>query len=921
MNPKHTYKHTYASGTNTAYLESMYADYKQNPSAVDSSLRDFFEGYEFALGKSGSLHKSDDIGYKHSKVEAFVNSYRRLGHLAAHLDPLNPSPDIPENMTLKAHGLEDIDPNESFRLSNFVKEELTLEDIIKRLRKTYCGFIGADFREINSIETVVWLQEKMESCQNEPDFSAKEKQRIFKKIAEAENFEKFLHTKYLGQKRFSLEGLEALLPLLDTLIEEGAKAGLDEICMGMAHRGRLNVLANIMQKPVKRILFEFEGSEVNPFDIDGDVKYHQGFGSEVHTESGQKMRLFLAPNPSHLEAVNPIVEGFARSRQDLRADAKPACILPILLHGDAAFVGQGVVSETLNLSQLPSYQTQGTIHIITNNQIGFTTNPEDSRSCPYSSDISKIIRAPVFHVNADEPLAVVWVAKLALMFRQKFARDVVIDLVGYRRHGHNETDEPGFTQPQLYDKIAKHPSVCTKFAKDLLAAGSCSPSYIDSIHQAIKEKLNADFDALHATPKKNRQIKSEPTAFVDLFRYKKASRAEILAPFEQPIHLEKLRELALRITKIPAGFNVHSKLKRILSQRVQMIEENGSIDWAFAELLAFASLADMGHKVRLSGQDCKRGTFSSRHAVLVDTLTSRSFNIVSQAAKANIDIINSPLSEMGCLGFEFGYSLADPNTLTLWEAQFGDFVNGAQVIIDQFLIASEAKWQVTSGLVLLLPHGYEGQGPEHSSARPERFLQCAGNYNIQVANVTTPAQLFHLLRRQILRPFRKPLVLMTPKSLLRHPSVVSKNTDFTTGCFKEILEDKSIKDSKNIERLILCTGKIFYELEAKRTEIKDTKIAIVRIEQLYPFASEEISRVVGQYKNLKEILWVQEEPRNMGAWSFLHERLLELFPKTKLTYVGRKKSGSTAEGSGHSHKLEQARIIDEAFGLVCAWNP
>lgn len=917
-----TSRFSFATGNQAEYIESLYSDWKNDPNSVEGSWAKFFEGFDFGRGEGSGL--SQEQAQNHAKVEAFVNAYRRLGHLSAHLNPLEDKPSMSSDMSPEAHGLSAIDRNETFHPANFGDKAMTLSEIEQKLQNTYCSTIGADFRDINDIETVTWLQKRMESVENKPQLSKELRLNVLEHLTKAEGFEKFLHKRYLGQKRFSLEGLESLIPMMHVLADSASLQGGEEICVGMAHRGRLNVLANFMGKPYDHMLREFEGSEFNPFDIDGDVKYHLGFASELNTFSGNKVRLFLAANPSHLEAVNPVVEGFVRSRQRQENDHNRDKILPILLHGDAAFIGQGLVAETLNLSRLTSYQTGGTVHIITNNQVGFTTNPDDSRSCHYASDIAKLVRAPVFHVNADDPDACVWVAQLAMDFRQAFKRDVVIDLIGYRRHGHNESDEPSFTQPLMYKTIKKHPSVLTQYQKTLDQDTVISASDSKKTATDFGKVMQAAFESIKGNTPKLTPVKL-PTKLEKTMNHRKVCREEIIATVETKVKKAEITKVVDALTSYPDGFSPHPKAKRVMDNRKDMISGQGSLDWATAELLAFGTLAMDGHHVRLSGQDCKRGTFTSRHSVFYDKDTGKDYETLNHISgqKESVDIINSPLSEQGCLGFEFGYSIADKNSLVLWEAQFGDFSNGAQIIIDQFLVASEAKWKQSCGLVMLLPHGYEGQGPEHSNARPERYLQLCGNLNVQVTNVTTPAQHFHLLRRQMKRDFRKPLICMTPKSLLRDPEVVSELKEFTTGAFNEVLDDTSIKDKKKVERLVFCTGKIFYEARKRAIELdsKD-KAALIRIEQLYPFPKEQVEKILSEYAGVHNIVWVQEEPQNMGAWSFIRPRLEELLGREQgLAYVGRRYSGTTAEGSGKAHIAEQSRIIDEAFGIVCAWEP
>ncbi len=910
-------KFSFASGANTEFLESLYKQYQQDSDSVDATWRKFFEGYDFAahgvLGESGGSGEAK----LNARVEALINAYRRLGHLSAHLNPLEAKPPIRDNVMPAEHGLGDADLAALIHPANLPKPEMTFGEILGLLQKTYCGRIGADFREINDINAVVWFQEQMESCGNQPELGSGLRLHIHESLTRAEGFERFLQDRYLGQKRFSLEGTDALVPMMDVLIDEAAKAGAEEMNLGMAHRGRLNVLANVLGKDPALIMKEFEGTEFNPFDIDGDVKYHMGFASEVKTISGKSMRLYLSPNPSHLEAVNPVVEGFARARQEELGDAERKRVIPILMHGDAAFIGQGICAETLNMSELESYSTGGTVHIIINNQIGFTANPEEGRSCVYSSEIAKMIRAPVLHVNADDPEAVVWTAMLAIAYRQKFGKDVVIDLIGYRRHGHNETDEPGFTQPLMYKLIKDHPTCLTQYTEQLVAKGVIARDAADERMRSFRQTLQTKMEEVRAGKAITKPV--VPPSLAQAMNYTKVDRSEFSKSVSTAVAKAKLLEISRKFCALPASFHAHPKLTRLFEARVKMLEGAGAVDWGMAELMAYGTLAAIGVPVRLSGQDCRRGTFSHRHAVLRDFENGSSYNIFEPVSNKStpVDVINSPLSEAGVMGFDFGYSIARPQGLTIWEAQFGDFANGAQIIIDQFMSASEAKWKQTSGLVLLLPHGYEGQGPEHSSARLERFLQLCGNLNMQVAYPTTPAQLFHLLRRQVLRAFRKPLIVMSPKSLLRHPKVQSTIAEFTGGEFVEVMDDADVKDASKVKRLVLCSGKIYYDLVAAREEAgpKAAHVPVVRFEQLYPFPDTALSTILARYPAVKELVWTQEEPQNMGAWYFIRHRIEELSGgKQRISYVGRKGSGSTAEGSHKAHLQEQARIVQEALG-------
>lgn len=913
-------RYSFATGAQAAFIEALYESFKKDPESVDVTWRKFFEGYEFAaFGDAGKVKDggTPDDGTM-GRVEAFINAYRRLGHLSAHLNPLADAPKTPADMLPEAHGLAGIDPKRTFKPANLPQQSLAFGEIERFLKETYCRKVGADFRELHDISAVTWLQSQMEGCRNKSLLSTPLKKRILRKLTQAEGFEQFLGRRYVGTKRFSLEGSDAFIPMLDVLAGEAADAGVEELCLGMAHRGRLNTLVNFLGKSPSLMLKEFEGTEYNPYDIDGDVKYHMGFASEIETWNGQNIRLYLSPNPSHLEQVNPVVEGFVRARQRLLGDKDRRRVVPVLMHGDASFIGQGMVAETFNFSQLAGYTTGGTIHIIINNQIGFTTDPQESRSTQYSSDIAKIVRAPVLHVNADDPEAVIWCTQLAFAYRQKFGSDIVIDLIGYRRHGHNEGDEPAFTQPLMYRTIGSHPTVLKQYAEKLVQEGTATADEVAAEASHFRDEMQAAYDAVHGK-KPTLPAPVIPASLAKTMAYKKASREDIAQPVATGVALKTLKLIGEKITTVAPGFNANPKLVRLLENRRKMIDgETAGVDWGFSELLAFGSLALEGRYVRLTGQDVQRGTFVSRHAVFVDSETNQRYEAMNHLAdgQARVDIINSPLSEAGCMGFEFGFSVADPEAFVAWEAQFGDFANGAQIIIDQFLSASEAKWRQTSSLVLLLPHGYEGQGPEHSSARPERFLQLCGNLNMQVVFPSTPAQHFHALRRQLHREFRKPLVVMTPKSLLREPLCVSPLPDFAKGRFHEVLDDATLPRRQKSKKIVACSGKIYYDLLKARAESDHVaNIPIVRLEQLYPFPSARVQELLDTYPELNEIVWAQEEPQNMGAWNFVRGRLLEvLSPHQKLSYVGRKNSGTPAEGSMKAHEAEQKRILQDALG-------
>ena len=894
------------SEENIAYVEALYGDYRENPENVGDSWRYFFEGYEFT--KKNKLLGLKKDQKDNAKVEALINKYRQVGHLYAQTNPLaSPEHKLFEKEPVDLKGIEGSD---LFTPSDFTEESLSLEAIVEKLEKTYCHHIGSDISSLPDSKQAMWFQKKMEACENIPKLSDEEKKRVHEKLVEAEGFERFLQLRYLGKKRFSLEGLESLIPLLDSLLSEASSLGAQEVCLGMAHRGRLNVLHNIMGKSDLEIFHEFEGSDFNLYDIDGDVKYHAGYVNSTTCFNGKTIRTYLSPNPSHLEAVNPVLEGFVKSRQENQGGVKT--VLPILIHGDAAFVGQGIVSETLNLSRLEGYSTGGTVHIITNNLIGFTTDPGDSRSCHYSSDIAKVIRAPVLHVNSQDPEAVIWAAHLACSYRDQFHQDIVIDLIGYRKYGHNETDEPGFTQPVLYAKLKKHPTTLSLYTKHLVEEGLISEEEAKEKESSFKALLQKNYEKLKKSPKAVPAPKV-PKELKHITDYKKFTRKQVLSPVKTSLTKKKIEDLAHTLTTVPEGFTAHPKIAKLLESRSQMLLGDGSVDWGFAELLAFASLADAGNSLRLTGQDSKRGTFSSRHAVWFDYKKNKAYEPLKQFENNFSSVINSPLSEAGCLGFEFGYSVASERSLVLWEAQFGDFVNGAQIILDQFLVASEAKWKQVCDLVLLLPHGYEGMGPEHSSARLERFLQATGNLNIQVCYPTTAAQYFHLLRRQKLKAYRKPLIIMSPKSLLRHGGVASKLSEFTRGSFSPLLLSPP-KTKKKEKFALLCSGKIYYDLLKHKEEEKTKKDpAIVRFEQLYPFPKEVLGEFLSKNPHIKELRWVQEEPQNMGAWNFMTYKVNLCAPKISLSYVGRKHSGSTAEGTLKAHQLEQERIVTEAY--------
>src|SRR5271170_3119879 len=835
---------TLPTRANADVIEAAYRVWLDNPDGVDPTWRAFFQG--FSLGSNGgSLNSALDgqtqatpiiDSLKQSHVHYLIAAYRAIGHLQAHLDPLSGPPAPTPKLELGQFQLSDADLDTSFDVGTYLGGgQMTLRDIISSLQRTYCGHVGVEYAHIQDQDCRAWLQERIESTSLRPSFTKPQKVRILRRVHKAELFEKFLHTKYVGQKRFSLEGGETIIAALDAVIDHCPDAGVEEIVMGMAHRGRLNVLCTVMRKSFDQLFEQFSENYIpDTVGGDGDVKYHLGYESVLTTTSGKKVEVRLAANPSHLEIVNPVVEGKTRARQRIRGDQdERRRVLALLIHGDAALAGQGVVAETLNFSQLPGYRTGGTVHFVINNQIGFTTDPRDARSTRYCTDVAKMIEAPVFHVNGDDPEAVCMVSQLALDFRVRWKRDVFIDMYCFRRHGHNESDEPTFTQPMLYRTIAAHPQVSTIYTEKLVAEGSITAAQGD----AIKDEYSTSLEANLAKAKAREAMKAaKRTGPGDVF---KGSTAEFQpeyhhTPVQTAVPAEEIDRIVRGLTTIPATFKINPKIRRLLDARIQAHKDGGPVDWGFGEALAFGSVLIEGTPVRLSGQDTERGTFSHRHAVLADIDTGEKYTPLKNLdpKQARFCVYISLLSEAAVLGFDYGYSLDYPDMLCLWEAQFGDFANGAQVVIDQFIVSGESKWQGTCGIVLLLPHGYEGQGPEHSSARLERFLQSSAEEDIQVANVTTPAQYFHLLRRQVRRDFKKPLIIMSPKSLLRHPGAVSRISDFTSGGFQEILEEPAAAEKP--DRLILCSGKVYYDLceYRERNGIRDA--AVVRVEQLYP---------------------------------------------------------------------------------------
>jgi 2-oxoglutarate dehydrogenase E1 component len=918
-------KYTYIANSDGAYIEDLYNSYKQDSSSVDEGWQKFFEGYDFsqqypvkenglangvANGKpiAGATAKVDATSIrKEMEVVHLIRGFRSRGHLLATTNPVQKRKDRRPQLDISDFNLgsEDLDSVFEAGVEVFGRPA-TLREIVEALKTIYTRNIGFEYLYIRDREQKAWLRKKIEKEALNMTFSIDEKKHILSKLNEAVVFENFLHTKFLGQKRFSLEGGETTIPALDAMINKAAEMGVVEVMIGMAHRGRLNVLANVMQKTYGQIFNEFEGNLPDQVWGDGDVKYHMGFASQITTPAGNKVHLKLAPNPSHLEAVNPVVEGYIRARADGMYESDYDRVLPILIHGDAAVAGQGIVYEVTQMSGLNGYYTGGTIHFVINNQVGFTTDFEDARSSIYCTDIAKIVDAPVLHVNGDDPESVVFCMRLAVEYRQKFNKDIFIDMVCYRRHGHNEADEPKFTQPVLYKSIETHQNPREIYQKVLVERGDVEAQLAANMDKEFKQLLQERLDMV----KQKALPYIKPKLEQEWHSLHKATAVDFEKSVETGVPLEELEKIGRALIKTPEGFNRLKQIDKLLKDREQMIFEKKEVNWATAELLAYGSLLAEGNIVRLSGQDVQRGTFSHRHAVLHDVETNEKYSNLDQIQEkqGRFMIYNSLLSEYAVLGFEFGYSMANPNALVIWEAQFGDFANGAQVIIDQFVSSSETKWDRWSGLVMLLPHGYEGQGPEHSNARPERYLQLSANYNIIVANVTTPANFFHMMRRQLKSPFRKPLIVMSPKSMLRHPLCVSPIEDLTQGNFQETIGD-TYADPKKVKKVLLCTGKVYYELYERQQKEKRTDVAIIRLEQMHPFPQDQIDKHLEKYGNAK-IYWVQEEPFNMGGWTFM----LRMYKGTKrLEVIARESSASPSTGFSKIHAQEQAEIIRRAF--------
>ena len=967
---------TFLSGPNAEYIIQLYAKFMQNPTTLDQSWSDFFSALNDnekdilselsgaswtpeehrkqsrSFDRTGTVSGNEGLGQKsqagtattssstHSQADfegdvkratldsvralMLIRAYRVRGHLIANLDPLElKAKDEHPELDPAHYGFTDSDIDRKIFINGVLgMEYASLREILTALRDTYCHHVGVEFLHMSDPEEKAWIQERIEEPRNHTDFTEKGKKAILERLTAAEQFEKFLHTKYTGTKRFGLDGGEALIPALEQILKRGSQLGVEEVIVGMAHRGRLNVLANFMGKSYTAIFSEFQGNSSNPEDVQGsgDVKYHLGTSSDREFD-GKNVHLSLTPNPSHLEAVNPVVIGKTRAKQAQLNDTEYNKVLPLLLHGDAAFAGQGLVAETLMISELPGYRVGGTVHIVINNQIGFTTTPKYGRSGPYPTDVAKMLSAPIFHVNGDDPEAVVHVARIATEFRQKFKKDVVIDMVCYRRYGHNEGDEPSFTQPVMYQKIKNQEPVRSLYANQLAAESVVSSEEAQGIVDAQVKELEEAFEAAE-------NYKPNSADYLQgVWSGLKQPKWDDPDPRrgDTAIDEDMYQLLAKKLTTVPDSFNLNPKIDRLFKAKAKMFEDGEGFDWATAEAMAYGSLVEEGHPVRLSGQDCGRGTFSQRHAILYDQKNEEKFLPLQNISdkQAQFEVHDSPLSEAAVLGFEYGYSITEPKALVLWEAQFGDFVNGAQVIIDQFISSGESKWLRMSGLVMLLPHGFEGQGPEHSSARMERFLQNAAEDNWQVANCTTPASYFHILRRQLHRNFRKPLIIMTPKSLLRHKLAVSDKSMFVKGSgFHRVLWDddqEKLAKPKDIKRVILCTGKVYYDLLAERRERDIKNVMILRLEQLYPFPHEALMTELKAYSNA-DIVWCQEEPENMGSWHFVDRRieavLTDLKHKAKRPiYAGRRAAASPATGLLKRHQEEQAKLVDDALSV------
>lgn len=911
--------YSFLNAAHTAYFAELYDQYLQHPDNVEPSWRAFFQGFDFGLESNGvtelvTIQESPEVEVpeqlqKEFRVVKLIDGYRSRGHLFTKTNPVRDRRKYSPTLDLENFGLNQADLGTVFNAGEIMGiGPSTLQVIIEHLKRIYCDSIGVEYMYIRNPEKVNWIQKRLNVNDNHPRFSEAQKKHILKKLNQAVSFENFLHTKYVGQKRFSLEGGESLIPALDAVIESAANQGVEEFVMGMAHRGRLNTLANIFGKSTQDIFNEFDGKDYEEVVFDGDVKYHLGWTSQRVTDTGTQINMNIAPNPSHLETVGAVVEGITRAKLENKFEGNTNKVLPIVVHGDAAIAGQGLPYEIVQMAKLKGYSTGGTIHIVVNNQIGFTTNYLDARSSTYCTDVAKVTLSPVLHVNADDAEAVVHATLFALDFRMRFGQDVFIDLLGYRKYGHNEGDEPRFTQPQLYKSIAKHSNPRDIYAQELKAAGLIDDQYVKKLEQEYKERLE---DSLEGSRKIENTV---ITPFMQ-DEWKSLSRVDekvMLEPVETAVSKTLLDATAQGITALPESDNFLRKIERLIADRKAMYYDRDQLDWAMGELLAYGTLLQEGFNVRLSGQDVERGTFSHRHAVIKSVNSENEIillNSLNPSKQGHFSVYNSLLSEYGVLGFDYGFAMASPNTLTLWEAQFGDFSNGAQIMLDQYLSSAEDKWKIQNGIVLLLPHGYEGQGAEHSSARMERYLQLCAKDNMFVANCTTPANMFHLLRRQMKTNYRKPLVVFTPKSLLRHPLAVSSKSEFIKGGFQPVIQDTQA-DRKKVKTVVFCSGKFYYDLLKAREEKKRTDVALIRLEQLFPLPVKEIDSVIESYPNANDLVWAQEEPRNMGAWSFL---LLQLPRATKFRPATRRYYGAPAAGSAVRFQRRHQQVIEYVF--------
>ena len=899
--------YSFLNTAHAAYFAELYDQYLINPESVEPTWRAFFQGFEFGIDKASKKedHIPENI-LKEFKVVKLINAYRTRGHLFTKTNPVRERRKYVPNLDLENFELSNNDLELKFNAGEIIGiGNASLADILIHLERIYCDSIGIEYMYIRTPERIKWIQSKLNQNDNRPNFSKDQKKHILKKLVQATNFEQFLQKKYVGQKRFSLEGGESLIPALDSIFENAAIMGVKEFVVGMAHRGRLNTLSNIFGKPAKEIFNEFDGKDYEEQIFDGDVKYHLGWTSKRKSDSGIGIYMNLAPNPSHLESVGPVVQGISRAKQDKYHKKNPKNVLPVIIHGDAAIAAQGVVYEVVQMERLKGYKTSGTIHIVVNNQIGFTTNYVDGRSSTYCTDVGKANLCPILHVNADDVEAVVHAANFALEYRMKYERDVFIDLLGYRKYGHNEGDEPRFTQPKLYKSISSHPSVKKIYSNYLINQKVISEKELKKIEDKYSDELNDDL----SDSKKDKNVIITPFMQHEWEGLQRVKKKEMLKTFSTVVNKADLEKVANGIFKVDDSNLYLKKVVRLMNDRYNMFFEQDKIDWAMAELLAYGTLINQNYNVRISGQDVERGTFSHRHAILKTEKTEKEYIPLNNISKAqgSFEIYNSSLSEYGVMGFEYGYALTSPNTLTIWEAQFGDFSNGAQIMIDQYLSSAEDKWKLQNGLVLMLPHGYEGQGAEHSSARLERYLQLCAKNNMYVANCTTPSNLFHILRRQQITSFRKPLVLLTPKSLLRHPKVISKTSDLINGEFLSVIDDKD--DEKNLKSLVFCSGKFYYDLLHYKRVNKITNVAIVRIEQLFPLPKKEINDIIKSY-SYDEIVWAQEEPRNMGAWGYL---LMHLDIAKNFRVASRRFYGAPASGSKARFDKRHSEVIEYVF--------